>query len=57
MNVMNVVACRKQMVGQGVRTVYHLYVGAEFEWSLNGDRSCCKGIVLGTQGLGLGFNL
>ena len=37
--------------------MYHLYVGAEFEWSLNGDRSCCKGIVLGTQGLGLGFNL
>ena len=37
--------------------MYHLYVGAEFEWSLNGDWSCCKVIVLGTQGLGFGFNL
>ena len=45
------------MVGQGVRTVYCLYIGAEFEQSLNGDQSCCKGIVLGTQGLGLGVNL
>ena len=45
------------MVGQGVRTVYRLYVGAEFEWRLNGDWSCRKGIVLGTQGLGLGLNL
>ena len=56
---MNIVARRRQMVGQGVRTVYqyHLYIGAEFERSLNGERSCHKGIVLGTQDLGLGFNL
>ena len=45
------------MVGQWVRTVYRLYVGAEFEWSLNADQSCCKVVVLGTQGLGLGFSL
>ena len=45
------------MVGQGVRTVYHLYVGAEFEQSLNGDWSCHKVIILGNQGLGLGSNL
>ena len=37
--------------------MYCLYIGAEFERSLNGDQSCHKGIVLGTQGLGLGFNL
>ena len=57
MNVMNIVAHRRQMVGQGVRTVYRLYTRAEFEWSLNGDQSCCKVVVLGTQGLRLGFNL
>ena len=54
---MNIVACRKTDGWSGIRTVYHLYVGAEFEQSLNGDQSCCKVVVLGTQGLGLGFNL
>ena len=37
--------------------MYCLYIGVEFEQSLNGEQSCHKVIILGTQGLGLGFNL